>query len=73
MKIKVNEEAAGPQIRELRNRKGISLTALAEACGKDISYLSRVENGKINPNAKTIREISEAMGYRYKPAEIIGK
>jgi transcriptional regulator with XRE-family HTH domain len=36
----------GPRIRALREKNGISLTALAQAAGRDSAALSRIEMGR---------------------------
>ncbi len=38
--------ALGPQMRRLRQARGLTLDALAEAVGLDKGYLSRLERGQ---------------------------
>ena len=39
----------GTRIRELRKAKGISLRDFADLVGIDFTYLSKIENGKVDP------------------------
>jgi HTH-type transcriptional regulator, competence development regulator len=39
----------GGRIRELRKRKGISLRDFADQIKIDFTYLSKIENGKVDP------------------------
>ena len=39
----------GSRIRELRKEKGISLRDFADMVGIDFTYLSKIENGKVDP------------------------
>jgi HTH-type transcriptional regulator, competence development regulator len=39
----------GSRIRELRKAKGISLRDFADQVGIDFTYLSKIENGKVDP------------------------
>jgi len=51
----------GNRIKELRKEKGLSQTDLAHKCGKDSQSLERVENGKTNPSAYYLFELSKAL------------
>jgi transcriptional regulator with XRE-family HTH domain len=52
----------GSRLRELRTAGGLSLRALAEACGVTASALSQIENGKNSPSVSTLKKILAAMG-----------
>ncbi|GER79147.1 MAG: XRE family transcriptional regulator [Anaerolineae bacterium] len=39
----------GSRIRQLRTARGISLRDFAEMVGIDFTYLSKIENGKVDP------------------------
>jgi transcriptional regulator with XRE-family HTH domain len=39
----------GSRIRQLRTDKGLSLREFAENVGIDFTYLSKIENGKVDP------------------------
>ena len=58
------ETTFGLKLRELRQEKGMTLRALAEAAGVDFTYLSKIENDRVGylPGAETIRDIAEALG-----------
>ena len=53
--------ALGGQIRELRTRKGISLSELAYMCDFEKASLSRIELGKTNTTVLTLRKICKAL------------
>ena len=57
------ETTFGLKLRELRQKKGLTLRALAEAAGVDFTYLSKIENDKIGylPGADTIRDLAGAL------------
>ncbi|HTG60167.1 MAG TPA: helix-turn-helix transcriptional regulator [Terriglobia bacterium] len=52
----------GTRIIQIRNHKGISQRQLSERSGIASSYLSRVENRRVEPQPKTLRKIAEALG-----------
>ncbi len=52
----------GTRILQARNQRSISQTQLARRAGLAASYLSRIENRKIDPRPKTLRKIAEALG-----------
>lgn len=49
-------------LRLYRERSGLSLEELANACGSTRATLSRVETGKQNPSLDLIERIREATG-----------
>ncbi len=53
----------GTKLRELRQAKGLTLRALAEAAGVDFTYLSKIENDRVEhlPSADTIRDLAQAL------------
>ncbi len=50
------------RIRELRNLKGFSQAKLAVKAGMDPATLNRIEQGKGNPNLKTLEKLAETLG-----------
>lgn len=54
------EDTFGFKVRELRQKKGLTLRTLAEAAGVDFTYLSKIENDKVGylPGADTIRDLA---------------
>jgi transcriptional regulator with XRE-family HTH domain len=52
----------GGRIREDRKRKGLTLLNVAEAVGLSPSYLSQIENGKVNINISNLEAIGKALG-----------
>lgn len=55
----------GERVRELRKSKGMTLRELAPKVGVGFTYLSRVENGKLNygdyPSESLIHRLAEAL------------
>ena len=53
----------GARLRELRQEKGLTLRALAEAAGVDFTYLSKIENDRVEhlPSVETIRDLAQAL------------
>src|SRR2546422_6146529 len=53
----------GSKLRDLRQNKGMTLRALAEAAGVDFTYLSKIENDRVEhlPSAETIRDLAQAL------------
>jgi transcriptional regulator with XRE-family HTH domain len=53
----------GAKLRELRQGKGMTLRALAEAGGVDFTYLSKIENDRLDysPGVETIRDLAQAL------------
>jgi transcriptional regulator with XRE-family HTH domain/predicted Fe-Mo cluster-binding NifX family protein len=64
--LEINEQApteiqVGHRIREVRNKQGFSLRALAERSGLNINTLSLVENGKSSPSVSTLQQLAKAL------------
>lgn len=61
------EEAApdvGRRIRELRERRGLSLRALAEQSGLSVNAVSLIERGVSSPTVSTLHRLAAALGVR---------
>jgi len=52
----------GTRILQVRTQRRLSQTELARRAGLAPSYLSRIENRKIDPRPKTLRKIAQALG-----------
>ena len=52
----------GKRIRAERKRIGLTLKQLGEKVGLSDSYLSQIENGRVNLNIITLESVSEALG-----------
>jgi transcriptional regulator with XRE-family HTH domain len=57
-------DALGPQIRDLRRERGLTLAQLAEAAGLSIGHLSQVERGLSTPTIRQLQAVSTALGVR---------
>ncbi len=60
----------GPRLRELRNRRGQTLTALAAETGIPVSTLSRLESGQRKPGLEQLLALAKA--YRIPLDELVG-
>lgn len=58
MKIKM----IGLQLRELRQRKGMSIRALAEMIGVSKSTIVNIENDAVSPRYDIVERIADALG-----------
>ena len=50
------------RIRQLRERKGVSLRELARRAGVGVATLSRIESGEANPRMSTLLQLADALG-----------
>ncbi|GAA3446979.1 helix-turn-helix domain-containing protein [Planomonospora venezuelensis] len=62
--------SVGPRLRALRNRRGTTLTELAQATGISISTLSRLESGERRPNLELLLPLARA--YQVPLDELVG-
>lgn len=58
----VNERVIGETIRAIREGKGLSLTAAAEAAGITKGALSKIEKAQVSAPVSTLLEIAKALG-----------
>src|SRR5258706_16428147 len=65
------QDGFGVKLRELRQEKGMTLRALAEAAGVDFTYLSKIENDRLDysPRVETIRDLAQAL--EVEPMELL--
>jgi transcriptional regulator with XRE-family HTH domain len=62
-----HEEALGgtiQQLKQLREKKGLSLQEVADRMGTDRANVHRLENAPGNPTVATLARYAEAMGKR---------
>jgi transcriptional regulator with XRE-family HTH domain len=55
-------ESLGSKLRALRKQQGLSLKQLAERVGCAPSYLSMVENERLDPSVSRLKKIVDALG-----------
>lgn len=55
-------ESLGTKLRTLRKSQGLSLKQLAERIGCTASYLSMVENERLDPSVSRLKKIVDALG-----------
>jgi len=59
MELKI---AFGNTLKSLRIEKGFTQEKLAELSNLDVTFISKMENGKLQPSLTTIISISKALG-----------
>ncbi len=52
----------GEDLRGLRRAQGLTLEDLAEASGKSVSFISKIERGHARPSVTTLQELAGALG-----------
>jgi transcriptional regulator with XRE-family HTH domain len=52
----------GPEIRNLRKARGLTLAAVAQASGLSVGYLSLLERDRATPSINALHAISRALG-----------
>src|SRR5579864_234081 len=59
----MSEATFGKLIKELRTLRGFTQRQLAEKAGVDFTYLSKIENGRLEhtPSIKTLRDLAQAL------------
>jgi transcriptional regulator with XRE-family HTH domain len=63
-KREVEEIRVGEKIKELREKKGLSLKDLADLTGFSTALLSQMENHLVSPSLGTIIKLARALGVR---------
>lgn len=59
----MNEETFGQYLKKIRLAHNVSQRELANNIGVDFTYLSKIENGKLEPPAEdTIKKIADFLG-----------
>ena len=58
----------GSRVRDIRQRKGLTQAEVADVCGIEQSYLSRIERGEFRPQLDTI--VLLAQGVRVTLSEL---
>ena len=59
-----NRIRIGGQVAAIRNKKGLSIRELAEACGVTAQNITKIEHGKYNVSIDILGKICEALGCR---------
>jgi len=59
--IQTFEPKVGLRVRELRNRKGFALRALAEQCGLSANAISLIERGETSPTVSSLHQLATAL------------
>lgn len=60
----LNAEILAHQFKELRKKKQLTQSELAEKLGMEKGQISKIENGKFNLTLSTINKIALALGTR---------
>ena len=53
----------GKLLKSLRNEKRVSIKQLAAEVGLNYTYISKLENSKVNPSSKVISKFSDYFNY----------
>ncbi|MCG2711328.1 MAG: helix-turn-helix domain-containing protein [Candidatus Omnitrophica bacterium] len=53
----------GKLLKQLRTKKGVSIKKLAVHLGVDYTYISKLENAKVNPSPEVVERFSEYFNY----------
>lgn len=56
-----NEPTLGPRVRNLRKRRGMTLSEVAGATGLSISALSKIENDQVSPTFTNLMRLAEGL------------
>jgi transcriptional regulator with XRE-family HTH domain len=59
--LRLAKRALGKRIRELRQEKGWTQAAFASMCRIDPSYVSRIEQGEMNPRCSVLQTIANKL------------
>ena len=52
----------GPRLKAARQQRGLAQTSVAQRAGLAPSYLSRIENGRVQPTFQTVMQVVRALG-----------
>lgn len=70
--LTVTTAAFGDHLRGLRKQAGLSQRELAQRAGIDFTYLSKIENGRVDPPAEeTMRALARTLGVD--PEELLAR
>jgi transcriptional regulator with XRE-family HTH domain len=53
----------GDVLRELRAKKGVGIKKMAKDIGLNYTYISKLENSKVNPSSDVVKRISRYFDY----------
>ena len=53
----------GELLKDLRKKKGVGIKKIAKDVGLDYTYISKLENLKVNPSSKVVKRISDYFNY----------
>jgi transcriptional regulator with XRE-family HTH domain len=59
--VEIRNEQAGQMVRELRERKGVSLRAVAKRLGLSAAFISDLERGRRNWSKQRFDEVERAI------------
>ena len=59
-----NRLRIGGQVAAIRNKKGLSIRELAEACGVTAQNITKIEHGKYNVSVDILGKICDALNCR---------
>jgi len=52
-------------LREIREKKGLTMTKVGELAGMSLSMYSYIENGERRPSVESAKRLAEVLGIRW--------
>lgn len=56
-----SQEKLGKNVKKAREQLGLTQEELAEKAGVHVSYISRIERGKVNPSYEVLESIAKTL------------
>ena len=57
-------EKIGIELRGIRNKEGLTIYELGDACGLAYTTISKIENGRYNVSVDILGKVADALGYK---------
>lgn len=66
----IHRKRIGREMADIRRRRGMTQTELAERCGLAQSHIARIETGRYSVGFDTLEQIAQAMGCEVRFTEV---
>ena len=60
-----SQEKLGKNVKKAREKLGLTQEELAEKVGIHVSYVSRIERGKVNPSYDILENLAKVLKVKY--------
>jgi len=60
----MSSKKLGKNLKELRQKQGLSQGDIARFLGADRSYISNIESGRMNPTLSTLEKLAKSLGVK---------